>query len=109
VDELHERAGTVTDGITSSSIIRRSSDHIATDMPGETVVLDMRSGMYYGMEHVGALIWRLLEEPRTLAEIQRAVLEEYDVDADQCERDVIAFLEEMETAGLVEISHAKGT
>lgn len=97
----------MTDGITNRSIVKRSADHIATDMGGETVVLDMKSGMYYGMDQVGSLIWNLIEEPKTLAEIRRAVLDEYDVDADQAERDVVAFLGEMASAGLVEITHEK--
>lgn len=91
--------------INHHSIVRRSRDHVATDMAGETVVLDMKSGMYYGMEDVGALIWNFLGEPRTLLEIREAVLEEYQIDADNCDRDIVTFLGAMETAGLVEITN----
>lgn len=91
--------------LSESSVVRRSNNHVATDMAGETVVLDMKSGMYYGMDQVGASIWNLLAEPRSLREIREAVMEEYEVDADSCDRDVAAFLTSMETAGLVEITH----
>lgn len=91
--------------ITSYSIVRRSPDHVATDMAGETVVLDMKSGMYYGMQEVGALIWNFLVEARTFLEIREAVLEEYQIDADSCDRDIVTFLGAMETAGLVEITN----
>lgn len=91
--------------ITHRSIVRRSPDHVATDMAGETVVLDMKSGMYYGMEEVGALIWNFLTEPRTLLEIREAVLEAYEIDPESCDRDIVTFLGAMETAGLVEITN----
>ena len=89
--------------ITNHAIVKRAPDHVATDMAGETVVLDLKSGMYYGMEEVGALIWKTIAEPRTLLEIRDAVMEEYQVDAAGCDRDVMAFLTAMEAAGLVEI------
>jgi hypothetical protein len=74
-------------------------------MAGETVVLDMKSGMYYGMDAVAGTIWNFLEEPRTIEEIQAAVLAEYEIDPENCERDVMAFLEALTSAGLVEIVH----
>jgi hypothetical protein len=74
-------------------------------MAGETVVLDMKSGMYYGMGAVAALIWSILDEPRSLDEIQAAVLAEYDIDQESCERDVIAFVDALKSAGLVEVVH----
>ncbi len=73
------------------------------------MVLDMKSGMYYGMDEVGSLIWKLIEEPRNVSEIHDAVLAAYDVDAESCTRDVAAFLNAMETAGLVEISDEAST
>jgi len=74
-------------------------------MAGETVVLDMKSGMYYGMGAVAALIWSILDEPRSLEEIQAAVLAEYDIDQESCERDVAAFVDALKSAGLVEVVH----
>ena len=88
-----------------SSVVRRSNNHVATDMAGETVVLDMKSGMYYGIQGVGALVWDVIAEPKTLGEIRAAVLTEYEVDPDSCDRDVRAFLGALADAGLVEITN----
>ena len=90
-------------GITNRSVVKRSPNHVATDMAGETVVLDMKSGMYYGMDAVAGLIWNLIEEPKTLDEIRAAVIREYDIDVESCERDVFAFVSALESAGLVEV------
>ena len=95
----------MSQNLSGRSLVKRSPDHVATDMAGETVVLDMKSGMYYGMDGVAGTIWTLLEQPRTLADLQAAVVAEYEVDPESCERDVIAFVESLRAAGLVEVVH----
>ena len=85
--------------------ITRSPNHVATDMAGETVVLDMKSGMYYGMDGVAGLIWNLLETPQTLEDIHKAVLAEYEIDQESCERDVATFVSALQSAGLIEVTH----
>ena len=96
----------MTEGITDNSIIKRLPDHVATEIDGEAVVLEMKSGTYYGMRDVSALVWSLTAEPRTLREICVAVMAEYDIDAERCDRDVKAFVSTLASAGLLEISNA---
>ena len=69
----------MSENLTGRSLVKRSPNHVATDMAGETVVLDMKSGMYYGMDGVAGVIWNLLEQPRMLSDLQAAVVAEYDV------------------------------
>jgi hypothetical protein len=95
----------VSQSLSSQSIVKRAPNHVATDMAGETVVLDMKSGMYYGMDGVAGSIWAFVDQPRTIADIQAAVVAEYDIDAESCERDVATFVESLRSAGLVEIVH----
>lgn len=90
----------------NSLLIRRTTDQIACDMGGEVVILDLKSGMYYGLDVVGAKVWTLIEQPTLLCAIREAIMSEYDVDAETCERDILAFVSQMQTAGLVEISNA---
>ena len=86
-----------------TSLIRRSANQIACDMGGEVVILDLKSGNYYGLDAVGARVWTLIEEPASLADIRRTIMDEYDVDAQTCDRDILAFVEQLRTAGIVEI------
>ena len=79
------------------------SHHIATDVGGEVVILDLNSGTYYGLEATGAYIWSLLEKPHTVQEITDIVLRQYDVDRETCEQDVKALLGELVAQKLVEI------
>ena len=54
----------------------------------ETVILDLQSGTYFGLDPIGARIWTLIGEGKSLAEICDTVLAEYDVARDVLERDV---------------------
>lgn len=56
----------------------------------------------YRFNGTGALIWTLLDQPRTATELAMAVAEEYDVEVAQAERDVTEFVGEMKAAGLVQ-------
>ena len=85
-------------------MVQRSSNQIACDMGGEVVILDLKSGTYHGLDALGARVWSLIEQPASVAAIRDAIMAEYDVDAATCERDILAFLRQMETVGLLEIS-----
>ena len=87
----------------TSSLIQRSSNQIACDMGGEVVILDLKSGVYYGLDEVGALIWSLIEHPMSPLAIRDAIMADYDTDVLTCERDIRAFLDRMQAIGLVEV------
>ena len=85
-----------------------AKEQVSADLAGEAVILNMESGTYYSLNEVGARVWGLVGEPRTVDEIRDTILEEYEVEADHCERDVVALLEQLADAGLVEIREATG-
>lgn len=91
--------------LTNLSVVKKAADQVSCDMAGEAVTLNLESGMYFGMDKVAARIWDLLEEPRTLKHIHDVILQEYEVDQESCERDLLAFLNQMESAGLIEIQN----
>ena len=70
----------------------------------ETVILDLGSGMYFGLDPVGARIWQLLSEGHQLDAIVAALLAEYEVPEDQLRQDVNALVDELVTRGLVEVT-----
>jgi hypothetical protein len=88
--------------ISRNSVVVACEGNISCDLSGEAAVLDFKSGMYYGLDEVGATIWKLIAEPRTVGEICETILAEYDVEAEVCERDVIALLGKLAAQGLIE-------
>jgi hypothetical protein len=83
--------------------VRAGGDQMSCDLDGEAAILHLPSGCYYGLDEVGATVWRLLAEPVRVGDIQRAVEEEYEVEHEICARDVRHLLGELVNAGIVEI------
>jgi hypothetical protein len=90
--------------ISMSTVVVASEQQISCDVADEAVLLSVQSGDYYGLNPVGASIWRLIQQPRTLADVRNALLEEYTgIEAPECEHEVITFVTEMLALNLVEV------
>lgn len=80
------------------------SADLTSDFDGDSVVLDLRDGVYYELNEVATRVWKLLQEPVAVETILNRLLEEYDVDAEECERDLLLLLEDMMSRGLLEMA-----
>jgi len=85
----------------SDSCVVVSDEQVSTSLGEETVVLGMGDGVYYGLDAVGARVWELLATPRQVSELVRAIVGEFDVTPEQCERDVLALLDDLSERRLV--------
>jgi hypothetical protein len=92
--------------ITRNSVVVASRDQVASDLAGETVLLGLRTARYYGLQDVGARIWSLIQEPTKVSSIVATIATEYEVTPEQCEADVLKFLEDLATNGLAEVDGA---
>lgn len=93
----------MTNVITMESIVVAAREQVSCDLDGEAVILDLKNGIYYGLDAIGAHIWNMLQQPITVGAIRDAILLEYDVEADRCERDLLALLQDMGDKGLIEM------
>jgi hypothetical protein len=93
--------------ISKKSKVVIAKDVLSCDLSGEAAMLDLKSGRYYGLNPVGARIWNLLKEPRTVESLIQAVLAEYDVPREECERDALDILGRLASEGLIEVSDAE--
>jgi hypothetical protein len=92
-------------------LLVRSRSVVSRFVAGETLIVPVRGRVgdlasIYSFNGTGSLIWKLLETPRTLAEVIAAVAEEYDVERTRAEQDVTRFVSEMVSVGLVEVPNA---
>ena len=78
-----------------------SDEVIAQEINGETVLLDLASEQYFGLDVLGTRIWRLLEQGVPLSAIIEQLLPEFEVDREQFVADVNRFVSEMLEAGLI--------
>ena len=69
----------------------------------ESVLLDLASERYFGLDAVGTRVWQLLEADPDVRAAFAMLVREYDVDAAQLEADLLALLQQLADAGLVAI------
>lgn len=84
--------------------IRRREEPLTASVDGEIVMLDAEQGEYFALGAVGSRIWELLEEPRTLDEVCRALQYEFEVDPQTCREEVARFMRDLHEAQLVELA-----
>jgi hypothetical protein len=89
--------------ITKDSKVVASKNQVNSELDGEAVILHLQSGIYYGLNQVGAEIWNLLREPKNVSQVISAIKETYFVDADRCERDLMSLLQRLSEEGLIEV------
>ncbi len=89
--------------IPDSATIVAAADLLVSEFESELVVLNLRDGVYYGLQDVGVRIWTLLQEPVTVMAVRDTLVSEYDVEPSRCERDLRALLKELASRGLIEI------
>jgi len=88
-----------------SSVVVAVETQISSDLGDETIILELKAGIYYGLDPIGTRIWELIQEPRSLSSLRDTLLAEYDVDRERCERELIALLTALETNRLVKIQN----
>ena len=81
---------------------RRSAQLLEAEVGDELVALDPGKGSCFGFNSVAASVWRALEQPRSFDELSDRLLDEYEVDSDQCRAELSELLEQMTSSGLVE-------
>jgi len=89
--------------VSRSSTVVAAKDQVSSDLGGEVAILDLKAGMYYGLDEVGARIWELIQEPRAVREVHNMLLSQYDVERERCERDLLSLIQQLADEGLVEV------
>jgi hypothetical protein len=74
---------------------------ICRELSGETVLLNLESGVYYGLDAVGTRVWQLIMQGHTIANVCDTMLEEYDVSPDVLNADVTRLVGELRDRGIV--------
>ena len=83
------------------AVYSRNSKTISGRLHDELVMMDLEQGKYFSLNPVATRVWDLLEKPMDSAEICSVLMDEYDVNTEQCVIEVEELLEEMEKLGLV--------
>jgi len=98
----------VSHDITSNTVIVANQQQVTGDLPdGDIVILSLNGGVYYGLNSVGGHIWKFIQTPVIVKDIYNLLLNEYDVDAQECYTELIMLLEELAKNGLIQVKEAE--
>jgi len=86
-----------------STTVKQANGQVSCSLNEEVAILNLSSGIYYGLGDVGGVIWERLGEEITVKELCRIVTEQFDVAGEQAASDVIDFLSKLVDVGLVDI------
>jgi hypothetical protein len=88
--------------ITLGTTLSRNGDILyASAGAEEAVMMSVEAGGYYGLNSVASRIWELLETPKTVARLCALLHEEFEVEAQTCETDVLKFAGDLVDNGIV--------
>lgn len=92
------------------SILAASDQQVSADLSSlETenlVILNFKDGMYYELKDVAARVWGLIQQPSSFQTVLETILDEYEVEPDRCERDLMALVKDLNARGLVDVKPA---
>ena len=91
--------------VSNYSIIRATQDQVSSDLAGEAVIPHLNSGVYYGVNEVGARIWNSIQQQKTVNDLQGMLLEEYEVEPEQLRSDTLPLLQQLAAEGLIEVKN----
>ena len=87
--------------ITLDTVVRIHEDAVFRELGGEAVLLQLATGMYFGLDPVGTRLWQLLEQHQTLRTTAAAAAREFEAEIGVLERDLVALVAELEAKQLV--------
>lgn len=84
-----------------TSVVTRGQSHVETDFADQTLMMNLDLGKYYAVTDVAKRIWDLLAQPTSLADVCSRLQQEFDVEAAECQRDVLDFAMTLKRNGLI--------
>lgn len=81
--------------------ISKNGDIYSSEVDGETIMMNIDNNAYYTTKEIGNRIWELLDSLNTPKAICEQLMQEYEVSQEQCQNDVLQFLEQLIEHGIV--------
>jgi hypothetical protein len=86
---------------TDETLFIRNTEIFSSKIDDEIVMMDEAASLYFALNAVAASIWTHLTTPTSVKKLHEALLQEYEVEAEQCQKDLLKFLTEMHEHKLI--------
>lgn len=83
--------------------VKLNEDVLFQEVQGDAVLLDLKTGVYFGLDKVGTRIWQLMGDKGELSGVVAQMEQEFDVERERCEGDVISLARRLEEEGLISV------
>jgi hypothetical protein len=87
--------------ITMNSTVVVAKEQMSCGLDDEAVILSLDKGTYYTLNPLGSQIWNLIQKPIKVEKIRDTILEEYSIDKETCETDLLSLLDDLKKEGLI--------
>lgn len=85
------------------SIIAQSKNQVSTDFEGEIVLMSIEQGRYYSLNGVLSRIWTLAEKPVKISTICNSLMDEYEVEQEECEKQTLEAVQALSLEKLIDV------
>ena len=92
------------EAISISTKAKIHKDVLFREIEGEAVILNLATGIYFGLEQLGTKIWHLIQKGSHLKDILKSLLKEYEVDESRCREDLLKLIRALQKNGLVQVT-----
>jgi len=94
--------------ISLNDLVRVSEGVVFQEVDGEGVLLNLETGIYFGLNRIGTSIWNLIEKHGSLQRVFEAMAQEYEVLPDSLEKDLLRLVGQLCQEGLVHTAPLRG-
>ena len=94
----------MTAKLSLTSCVRVNDDVLFQELQGEAVLLNLKTGVYFGLDAVGTHVRKLISQNQALSEVRKLLLQEYDVSEEQCSEDLLDLVAAMREQALVTVT-----
>jgi hypothetical protein len=78
-------------------------DVLHRELGPEVVLLNLKTGVYHGLNASGAAMWALMAQGRSLREIVNALTSEYQTDEQTLRRDLLELVGQLRASELIDV------
>ena len=75
------------------------------ELEGESVILNIDSESYYGLDDVGTRMWEVLTQSESIQTAFETLIDEYDVQPDRLRDDLAGLIEQLAEKALIELDN----
>lgn len=89
--------------LSDTTLVKRKDTVLSTKLEDEYVMMNIESGEYFSLKNVAAKIWDLIEDEKSVADVKVDLMKAYDIDAQTCDAEVAAFLNDIVSADIADV------